>query len=120
MPSKTSSRKEKGRKLQKYAASLIKEIFDLQEGDAESRPLSSPGEDVMMSPLARERCPISIEAKSWRKNPSVRELNQSRTNAPKETLPVVVWKPHGKGYEDTMVMANLREFLEFIDNLQGD
>jgi hypothetical protein len=113
---KTSSAKAKGRRLQKFVAELIQSIFELDEDDVVSRPMGSPGEDIMLSPHARSKIPHSIECKSWRRYPGLNALKQARENS-KGYLPSVVWKPYGKPLEDTVIFFNLKEYLEFLRSI---
>ena len=108
---KTSSCKNKGRKLQQYVSQIIREVFDLPEDDVVSRPLGSPGEDLMMSDRARKVLPLSFECKNTKKFPSLAALDQARENA-RGHQSCVTWKPPGKSMEDTIIYFNLREFLE--------
>jgi hypothetical protein len=110
---KPQSAKAKGRKLQQWIAQRITEIFKLEEGDVESRPMGSGGVDLMMSPAARRKFPFSIESKNTKKFPSIKALQQSNVNIYSETLAGVCWKPPGKGPEETIIYFNLEEFMEF-------
>lgn len=109
---KTQSAKSKGRKLQQHTARVIREIFILPEDDVVSRPLGSPGEDLLMSDRARKVLPLSFECKNTKKFPSLAALDQAKENA-RGHQRCVVWKPPGKGMEDAIIYFNLREFLEF-------
>jgi hypothetical protein len=111
---KTSSCKNKGRALQKYIAQKLTEIFELGEGDCVSRPMGSGGVDLMMSPLARSKFPISIESKNTKKFPSIEALRQSNANKYSDTIAGAVWKPPGKGMDDSIIYFNLGEFINFI------
>ncbi len=117
MPIKTQSAKSKGRKLQQFVASLITEVLGLEEGDVVSRPMGSGGVDILMSPHARSKFPVSIEAKNTKRMPSVRELKQARANAYPGTLSAVVWKPFGKEYSESMIIFNMQEFVSFWSEL---
>jgi hypothetical protein len=57
------SRKEKGRKLQQKIAIDIQETYGLSEFDVVSRPMGSPGLDIMLSEKARAIFPFGIESK---------------------------------------------------------
>jgi hypothetical protein len=107
---KASSRKDKGRKLQKWVAARLTELFHLGAGDCESRPIGSAGTDVMMSAKARNDIEISYECKSTRAPPSRAQLEQSRANKHPGTLASVVWKPHGHKYENSMILFDFNEF----------
>lgn len=108
------SRKAKGRALQKHVAKRLTDVFDLEEGDVESRSMGAGGVDILLSPKARRSCPISIECKNTRGAPSLSQVKQSEANAYKETIPGVCWKPHGAKYEDTLIIFRLEDLLEWI------
>lgn len=65
------SRKQKGRRLQKWIAEKISGLTQLscgQDGDIESRPMGQSGTDIRLSKKARELFPFSVESKnceSW-------------------------------------------------------
>lgn len=110
---KTSSAKAKGRKLQQFTAQLIQKIFNLKDGDVESQPMGSAGVDIRMAAIARDVLPISIECKNMKSFPSLTALTQSRANKFPDTIPAVVWKPFGKGMEESIIYFNLEEFLNW-------
>lgn len=113
MPIKTSSCKAKGRKLQQYIAKRLTEVFNLGEGDCESRPMGSPSVDIMMSPKARKLFPFSIESKSWKKTPSRAAIEQANHNKYRNTLAAVVWKPPRVGPAKSIIMFDFEEFMVF-------
>lgn len=111
---KTQSAKAKGRKLQKMVAETILKVCPfLQEDDVVSRPMGSQGEDIMLSPKARQWCPLSFECKNTKTFPSIAGLDQAKANC-KGHLPAVCWKPPGKGKEDIIIYFRLEELLEWI------
>jgi hypothetical protein len=111
---KTSSCKAKGRELQKYVARKIRETFALPEEDVVSRPMGSPGADIMLSAAALRLLPLSIECKNTKSQPSLAALAQATLNAKNGQTPLVVWKPPGKGYENSIVYLNLQSFLSLL------
>ncbi len=116
---KTRSAKDKGRKLQKHVAEELSEVFELEDGDVESRPMGSGGVDIMMSPLAKSKIPVSIECKHTKKAATLAELKQARNNCKEGTTACVVWQPHGARQTETMITFNLREFLEMWKETNG-
>ena len=65
---KTSSCKQKGRKLQQKVRDIILESFDnLREDDVRSTSMGAGGEDVLLSPAARDVFPFSVECKNQEK-----------------------------------------------------
>lgn len=113
MPLKTSSAKAKGRSTQQYVRDLINEIFELREGDVESRGMGQAGVDIILSPAARDVYPFSYEVKHTKKFPTMQEIKQARYNTIEGTIAGVVHQPHGAKKEDTSVTFNLREFTLF-------
>lgn len=113
---KTSSCKAKGRTLQRFVVNSILTVKRLafKEGDVESRPTSSFGVDIMMSPLAKELLPVSLECKNTRLFPSLNALRQSQANKYDNTIAAVVWKPPGKGFEESIIYFNFNEFISKI------
>jgi hypothetical protein len=64
---KTSSAKQKGRRLAQRIAALLKNTFNLNEDDIFCNPGGVPGEDIKLSEKARVKIPFSIEAKNVEK-----------------------------------------------------
>ncbi len=91
---KTSSAKQKGRKLQQWFATVLVEGLGLDREDLESRPMGSQGEDIILGKQSRELFPYSVECK-----------NQEAVN---------VWKAYEqasencKGYEPLVVIKRNR------------
>ena len=61
---KTSSAKQKGRKLQQWMRDILIEKLGVHPEDIESRGMGSQGEDLIMARAAREKFPLSIECKN--------------------------------------------------------
>jgi hypothetical protein len=65
---KTSSAKQKGRRLQQWVRDkMYQYCHNLRPGDVESTSMGAGGEDVKLSPHARDFFPIQIECKSYAK-----------------------------------------------------
>lgn len=65
---KTSSAKQKGRRLQQWVRDkMYQYCHNLRPGDVESTSMGAGGEDVKLSPHARDFYPIQIECKSYAK-----------------------------------------------------
>ncbi|MFA5744082.1 MAG: hypothetical protein WC936_04650 [Candidatus Nanoarchaeia archaeon] len=94
----TSSGKSKGRELQKYVASSICESFMLPESEAVSRPMGSPGSDIIMSERARKVFPFSIECKRQESLNVGIWMDQTCANAAKDHLAplLVIRQNHDK------------------------
>ena len=108
-----SSRKAKGRKLQQHVRDRLAEVFELEEGDVESRAMGSGGTDILLSARARKRIGISFECKNTVGTPSLAQLKQSQENKVPNTLASVVWKPKGVRYTRAMILFDLEEFINF-------
>ncbi len=113
---KTSSAKGKGRNLQKWLSQMWTEVFGLEEDDVQSRPMGSAGVDLIMSPKAKRLIKISPECKNTKSFPSLSALKQSQANKYEGTIAGVVWKPFGKGMEESIIYFNAREFSEWLQN----
>jgi hypothetical protein len=62
---KTSSRKAKGRSLQQWTRDqILAQLPHLEPDDVRSTPMGSNGEDLQLSPRARQELGVSIECKS--------------------------------------------------------
>ena len=111
---KTASCKSKGRELQKHCAKILLRFAEaLEPDDVVSRPMGSGGVDIMMSPKAQIIFPVSIESKNTKAFPSVKALKQSTDNKYPGTIAAVVWKPHGKGYDQSIIYFNYESFVEW-------
>lgn len=111
---KTSSCKNKARRLQQHISMRIKEYFNLGEGDCESVSMGKFGVDITLSSEGRYRFPISVEAKNTKSKPGLEALRQSSCNKYEGTKPVVVWHPPRASYDDSIVFINLLDFLDVM------
>lgn len=110
---KTQSAKSKGRKLQQFCRDFLTRLFNWEEGDIRSQSMGSSGIDCPMSPRARQDFPFSLECKNTKKFPSIGALQQSYYNKAHNTLPCVVWKPHGKNPSESIIYFNFEDFAAF-------
>lgn len=84
--------KSKGRRLQQRVVQSIMEAFpELGDGDAVSTSMGAGGEDVRMSPAARECVPLSIECKNVEKINIWACLEQTTKNTPVDASPCLVF-----------------------------
>ena len=88
---KTSSAKQKGRKLQQWMRELLIEKLGVHPEDIESRSMGSQGEDLIMARAAREKFPLSIECKNQESVNVWKSYEQAAENSG-EYEPVVVIK----------------------------
>jgi len=77
--------------------------------------MGSGGEDIMLSPAARKKLPVSLECKNTKEFPALSALRQAKANS-KCYSPVVCWKPPRKGYDDTLIYMKLDDFLNLWRN----
>ena len=84
----------------------------LLEDDFMITTTSVPGEDLNMSPLAREYYPFSFECKNTEKLNIWSAYEQAKTNA-KGYTPVVCF---GRNRSIPMVALSLEDFLNLITN----
>lgn len=97
MPIKTSSAKSKGRGLQQLVRDKLLSLSDtFRDGDIESTGMGQVGEDIQLSPHARDLLPISVECKSRAKFVVYSVIDQCKTNCPDGCEPVVVLKANYK------------------------
>jgi len=91
-----SSAKAKGRRLQQWVRDQILLIFkDLQEDDVRSNPMGAPGEDLLLSPLARKLFPYSVECKNVEKLNIWGSIDQCTENGGANT-PMIIFKKNGR------------------------
>ena len=88
---KTSSAKQKGRKLQQWMRDLLIQKLGVHPEDIESRSMGSQGEDLIMARAAREKFPLSIECKNQESVNVWKSYEQAAQNSG-EYEPVVVIK----------------------------
>lgn len=113
------SAKSKGRKWQQSVAALVKHVFGLEEDDVVSRPMGSGGVDLMMSPEAQRRVGVSFECKKTTIEPTLKALEQARSNAYSGTIGVVAWQPRGIGGDNGVVTLDLHDFLQLVRKANG-
>jgi hypothetical protein len=116
---KTSSAKNKGRRLVlKLREELLKRAPHLKEDDFLITTTSVAGEDLNMSPLARDCYPFSFECKNKEKINIWAAYEQAKTNA-NGYAPIVCF---GRNRSVPMVALSLEDFLNIItkSNLEMD
>lgn len=108
---KPSSAKNKGRKLQQDVVKKILETFpQLEKDDVTSRSMGAAGEDVLLSPKAREYFPFSVECKSMARSTVYKYFDQAKENAG-TYFPLVVLKANNR---KPLVIMDLDEFMRFV------
>lgn len=120
MKIRPQSCKAKGRNWQKSIAQFLTENLGLEEGDIVSRPMGSPGADLMMSPTAKRKFPVTIEAKKTASDPGRKAMKQAQFNASKGTIGAVVWQTNGEGGIKGEIRFDLKEFISWYIELSGN
>ena len=96
---RTQSCKAKGRRLQQLIARDILDAFPhLEYDDVRSTSMGAHGEDVQLSPLARECVPFSFEAKNQERLSIWAAIEQCVANAGAHEPCVVLKKNHSAVY----------------------
>lgn len=89
---KPSSAKAKGRILQQWVRDKIISTFQLEADDVRSVSMGAGGEDILLSPIARQRCPVSVECKSRDRIAIYGFYEQAQENSKGKGEPIVVVK----------------------------
>ena len=88
---KTSSAKQKGRKLQQWVRDKLIEELGVHPEDIESRSMGAGGEDLIMARAARKKFPYSIECKNQESVNVWKAYEQAEENSG-DYEPIVVLK----------------------------
>lgn len=105
---KPSSAKAKGRRLQKLVAESIIHECSLQPDDVRSTPMGCGGEDVLLSPRAREAVSgFSFECKCQERVNLWSAWEQAKANAGEHHPAVVIKKNHS----DVLAVISFERFL---------
>ena len=107
---KTSSAKQKGRKLQQWMRDLLIKKLDVHPEDIESRSMGSQGEDLIMARAAREKFPLSIECKNQESVNVWKSYEQAAENSG-EYEPVVVIK---RNKSKPLVLIDAESFVSMF------
>jgi hypothetical protein len=108
---KPSSAKGKGRRLQNYLRDKLYDYFpSLRMGDVKTAVMGESGEDIILSPAARDLIPFSFECKNQERLNIWESLSQSEDNCGEYT-PAVVFK---RNRTKTYIALELEEFLKII------
>tara|TARA_R100000458_G_C8211469_1_gene198796 strand:- start:385 stop:732 length:348 start_codon:yes stop_codon:yes gene_type:complete len=84
--------KAKGRRLQNFVRDLLRKVFPkLEEDDIKSQTMGMPGEDIVLSPLAKVIIPYSFECKNVEKLNVWSAIKQAEDNC-QDREPVVIIK----------------------------
>ena len=110
---KTRSAKQKGRRLQQNVRDLLLEALSeyLEEDDIRSTSMGAPGEDLLLSPLARKLIPLSLECKNQEALNIWSAHNQAESNSKPGAYPAVVYK---RNFSNTYISMKLDDFIELL------
>lgn len=105
---KPQSAKAKGRRLQQEVCETLVENSKgvLEPDDVRSTSMGAPGEDILMSPLARKLYPFTIECKNVEKLNIWQAIDQAKSQG--RHKPMVAFKRNG---EEIYVAIKLADFI---------
>ena len=115
MARSAKSSKAKGRRLQNFVRDKLREIYtpELHEDDIKSQTMGMTGEDIVLSPAAREICPFSFECKNVERLQMWQAIDQCETNKPDHSAPAVVFKKNGK---DPYIAIPFKVFCDMLQH----
>ena len=103
--------KAKGRRLQQHVVQQLLRTFpELEADDVRSVSMGCSGEDIVLSPRARQLLPYAFECKNQEKLNLWSSIDQCEANAG-ANHPVLVFK---RNREKTRVVLSLQHFLALI------
>ena len=114
MAIKTSSAKAKGRKLQQLVRDKIIALLKykgVEPADVKSAVMGENGEDIQLSPFARNFLPVSIECKSHKSMAIYKLYAQAQENC-EDRQPVLVIKANHK---EPLAVIDLDYWLDLED-----
>ncbi len=111
---KPQSAKQKGRRLQQHVRDRILESFpSLQPDDVRSTSMGASGEDILLSPVARELVPFSIEVKNQQRVNIWSALEQAASG---EHPPMVVFS---RNRSEVYAALRFEDLLHILSALRG-
>lgn len=114
---KPRSAKAKGRRLQNKIRDLILENFpQLENDDVKSAIMGESGEDIKLSPAARNLFPYSVEAKNVEKLNIWKALEQSEANSKENTTPLLFFKRNNSKIYVSLEADHFLELVKRLDN----
>ncbi len=115
---KTSSCKNKGRRLQQQVVTKILKTFPkLTDRDVRSQPMGVSGDDVILSEVASNMFPFSIECKCQESLSIWKSLKQAEQNNRKLPAMLVFKRNHSKTYV-ALELDNLMKLLKENEKLK--
>lgn len=115
---KTSSAKDKGRRLQKWVAHRISKLTGMECGPdcpIESRQMGQNGPDIRLDSEARKRFPFTIECKNQENWTVPASIDQAKSNCYDDTDWILVLSKNR--YKPVIVM-DAEAFFKLLEKLQ--
>ena len=113
---KASSKKGKGRRLQNYLKDRLYDFFpSLRNGDIKGAVMGESGEDIKLSPAAKDLIPYSFECKNQERLNIWESLSQAEGNAD-DRIPILVFK---RNRTKTYAAIELEALLTLIGEPDG-
>lgn len=107
---KPASAKSKGRRLQQLIRDMLLDLYpELKPDDIRSTAMGQGGEDVQLSPAARERIPFQIECKNKKEVAVINWLKQAATHG--DYIPIVIAK---QNHSDPVVVIDAKTFFNLV------
>ena len=115
MATNVRSSKAKGRRLQNFVRDMLREIYlpELHEDDIKSQTMGMTGEDIILSPAAREVCSFSFECKNVERLQMWQAIEQCEANKPECSAPAIVFKKNGK---DPYIAISFKVFCDMLQH----
>lgn len=112
-PIRPASAKAKGRRFQQDVRALLIKHLALDPADIVSRPMGSPGEDLIMGVESRRKFPYSVECKNRKSMKEVYEksYDQAEANCPEGSEPLLLIRTD---YRRPLAILDLEHFLKLV------
>ena len=109
----THSRKAKGRSLQNLVRDTFRSLFKdfLEDDDILSRPMSSSGTDIILTPAAKKLIPFDIECKRQEKLNIHAALKQSQDNTSEGRIALLIFS---KNHTEPYVALKFSDFIKIF------
>lgn len=120
MSIKISSRKAKGRNLQKWICERIAKIFNIEYNqnddncDIHSREMGQSGVDIILRGEVYKKLPFDIECKATERFTVYKDIEQAKNNTKKNRDWLLI---HKKKYSNPIVIMDWETFEKIIRNL---
>lgn len=110
---RTSSAKQKGRKLQDFVRDIYRDIFrhQLEPDDILSRQMGGAGTDIVLTPASKKLIPFDFECKNQEKFNLNEALKQAISNSKEGRIPTVVFS---KNQDDVYISLKFIDFINLI------